>query len=372
MVPVEDLLAQPILQTSPTTDLNDLANNPADLARLRPKTQWPHDDSPPKRPSRFGELFVPSFLRSFVPSFLRSFVPSFLRPFVFTSANRLFGMHKTPELAGLAGRVGDWYKPAMPDVNLKALLEVALEAAHVGGRRTLAHFNANVDVEHKPDNTPVTVADRDAETVIRSIIHQYFPTHDILGEEHGRSGGDPDYTWIVDPIDGTKSFIHGVPLYGTVVGCLVKNQPLVGAVSLPPLGELYGAAAGLGATLNGRACRVSSVDRLEDATLLAGSIVRAIKRSDAFENLEHHVKLTRGWGDVFGYMLVASGRAEIMLDPTISLWDIAGVAPIIREAGGSFTNWAGQDTVNGPDACATNAHLKQTVLNVLAHEKRKT
>lgn len=259
----------------------------------------------------------------------------------------------------------------MPEVPLKQLLEVALEAAHVGGRRTLAHFNANVDVEHKPDNTPVTVADRDAETVIRSIIQRYFPTHDILGEEHGRTGGDPDYTWVVDPIDGTKSFIHGVPLYGTVVGCLVKNQPLIGAVSLPPLGELYGAAAGLGATLNGRACRVSSVDQLQDATLLAGSIVRAIKRSDAFEHLEQHVKLTRGWGDVFGYMLVASGRAEIMLDPTISLWDIAGIAPIIREAGGSFTNWAGLNTVNGPDCCATNAHLKQTVLDVLSREKRK-
>lgn len=258
----------------------------------------------------------------------------------------------------------------MPHTPLKDLLAVAAEAAYVAGTRTLGYFNAGVAVEHKADATPVTVADREAETVIRDLLARYFPTHSILGEEHGRTAGDPDYTWVVDPIDGTKSFIHGVPLYGTVVGCLVKGEPKVGAVYLPPLGDLFAAAEGLGATWNGRTCRVSSVSRLEDATLLAGSITRAIKRSDAFLNLEQHVKLNRGWGDVFGYMLVASGRAEIMLDPTISLWDIAGVAPIVREAGGFFGNWKGEATVNGPDSVATNAALRDVVLETLRAEKR--
>lgn len=257
---------------------------------------------------------------------------------------------------------------------LHHLLTTALEAAYAGGSRTLAYFNAGAAsalIETKADATPVTVADREAEEVIRGVIQKLCPGHCILGEEHGLSDGDPDYTWVVDPIDGTKSFIHGVPLYGTVVGCLVKGQPLVGAVYLPPLGELYGAARGLGATVNGRPCRVSSVSRLEDATMLAGSVTRAIKRSDAYENLERHVKLNRGWGDVYGYMLVASGRAEIMLDPTINLWDIAGVAPIVREAGGFLGNWKGEATVNGPDSAATNGALQQTVFDVLRNEKRK-
>lgn len=255
--------------------------------------------------------------------------------------------------------------------SLKDLLEVALEAAHIGGKRTLAYFNADVDVEHKGDATPVTIADREAETVIRATIARYFPHHSVLGEEHGRSPGDPDYTWVIDPIDGTKSFIHGVPLYGTVVGCLVKGEPRVGAVYLPPLQDLFGAAEGLGATWNGRRCQVSSVATLEEATLLAGSITRAIKRSDAYERLEAQVRLNRGWGDVFGHMLVASGRAEIMLDPTISIWDIAGVAPIVREAGGFFGNWQGEATIHGPDAASINGKLRETVLTVLRDEKRK-
>ncbi|MFT3784954.1 MAG: inositol monophosphatase family protein [Tepidisphaeraceae bacterium] len=255
--------------------------------------------------------------------------------------------------------------------SLKDLLDIALEIAHVAGKRTLAYFNAGVDVEHKGDATPVTIADREAEHVARDLLAKYFPTHGILGEEHGTVQGDPDYTWIIDPIDGTKSFIHGVPLYGTVVGCIVKGEPRVGAVSLPPLGDLFGAAEGLGATWNGRRCRVSNVNTLQESTLLAGSIVRAIRRSDAFETLEKDVKLTRGWGDVYGYMLVASGRAEVMLDPTISLWDIAGVAPIVREAGGFFGNWKGESTVNGPDAVATNAGVRDIVLQTLKNETRK-
>ena len=256
--------------------------------------------------------------------------------------------------------------------SLKDLLNVATDAAYLAGTRTLAYYNAGVGVDYKGDDTPVTRADREAETVIRELLAKRFPTHGILGEEHGRTdGGDPDYTWIVDPIDGTKSFIHGVPLYGTVVGCVVRGQPRVGAVFLPPLGEMFAAAEGLGATWNGRACRVSDVDRIEESTICCGSITRAIKRSDAFETLEKRCRLNRGWGDVFGYMLVASGRAEVMLDPTISIWDICGVAPIVREAGGFFGNWRGEATIDGPDACATNGAIRDEVLGVLKNEKRK-
>lgn len=263
--------------------------------------------------------------------------------------------------------------PSSSSPSLKDLLNVALESAYAGGKRTLAYFNAGdaaALVEEKSDETPVTRADKEAELVIRDVIANYFPSHSILGEEHGRSIGDPDYTWVIDPIDGTKSFIHGVPFYGAVVGCLVKNQPLVGAVYLPALGDLFGAAQGLGATWNGRACRVSSISQLKDATLLAGSITRCIDRSDAYMNLAHQVKLNRGWGDVFGYMLVASGRAEIMLDPRITLWDIAGVAPIITEAGGFCGDWQGTPGVHVKDFCATNSAIKDTVLRHLRAERK--
>lgn len=255
--------------------------------------------------------------------------------------------------------------------SLKDLLNIAAEAAYAGGTRTLAYFNAGVEVERKGDDTPVTIADREAERVIREVLGRYCPSHAILGEEHGLSEGDADYTWIVDPIDGTKSFIHGVPLYGTVVGCVVKGEPRVGAVYLPPLGDMFLAAEGLGATWNGRACRVSEVSTVEEATVLAGSITRAMARSDAYEKLAGRCRLNRGWGDVFGYMLVASGRAEVMLDPTISIWDIAGVAPIVREAGGWFGNWKGESTIKGPDAAATNGKLRDEVLAVLRDEKRR-
>ena len=256
--------------------------------------------------------------------------------------------------------------------SLKELLDVATEAAVLAGRRTLAYYNAGIAIDYKGDDTPVTRADREAETLIRETIARYFPTHGILGEEHGRTdGGDPDYTWIVDPIDGTKSFIHGVPLYGTIVGCVVKGEPRVGAVSLPPLGELFAAAEGLGATWNGRPCRVSSVATIEEATICCGSITRALKRSDAFETLESRCRLNRGWGDVYGYMLVASGRAEVMLDPKISVWDIAGVAPIVREAGGWLGTWAGEATIHGSDSCAINAALRDEVLGVLKNETKR-
>jgi histidinol-phosphatase len=260
----------------------------------------------------------------------------------------------------------------MPQPTLNELLNVATEAAYLAGRKTLAYYNAGVTVDYKGDDTPVTRADKEAEHVIRDLIAKFFPTHSILGEEHGTSvGGDPDYTWIVDPIDGTKSFIHGVPLYGTVIGCVVKGEPRVGAVYLPPLDEMFAAAEGQGATWNGRRCRVSEISKIEDATVLAGSIPRAQKRSDAFDKLSEACRLTRGWGDVFGYMLVASGRAEVMVDPSISIWDIAGVAPIVRESGGFFGNWKGESVIGGPDSVAVNANLADYVVNVLKNERRR-
>jgi histidinol phosphatase-like enzyme (inositol monophosphatase family) len=260
----------------------------------------------------------------------------------------------------------------MSSPSLKEMMHVAVEAAHLGGRRTLAHFNAGVEVEDKADDTPVTVADRDAETAIRGFLSKHYPTHTIVGEEHPDAPGDPDYKWIIDPIDGTKSFIHGVPLYGVLIGCEVRGRPSVGVIHLPVLGETVFAADGEGAYFNGGRARCSAVTKLADATILAGSITRAIDRSNAYRALADRAKLNRGWGDAFGYALVATGRAEIMLDPKIAPWDCSPMPPIMREAGGWAGNWNGEENIHGPDWLAVCAGLKDEILATLkAHPTRE-
>jgi histidinol-phosphatase len=252
--------------------------------------------------------------------------------------------------------------------SLSDLLAVAIEAAYLGGRRTLAYFNAGVAVETKADQTPVTCADRESEQVIRERISRSFPDHAILGEEGGIQEGNPDYRWIIDPIDGTKTFVCGVPLYGVLIGVEVRGSPSVGVVYLPALDEMVSAADGLGCHWNGRPARVSEVSSLEGAVVIVTSVRSAIERSDAYERLVQVTKLQRTWGDCYGYVLVATGRAEVMLDPEIKPWDCAPLLPILREAGGYFTTWAGEATTWGKDAVATNAALHAPVLQILKSE----
>jgi histidinol phosphatase-like enzyme (inositol monophosphatase family) len=258
------------------------------------------------------------------------------------------------------------------DPSLRELLTVAMDAAYLAGRRTLAYFNTGVAVDRKADATPVTVADREAERILRERIAASYPDHAILGEEEGdTSGANPDYRWILDPIDGTKSFVAGVPLYGVLVGVEARGEPAVGVVYLPALGDMVAAANGMGCTWNGRPCRVSSVDRLSDATILTSSISRARARSDAWDRLTEATYLQRTWGDAFGYVLIATGRAEGMFDPAISPWDCAPMLPILREAGGHFADWQGKPSIYSPDAFASNAALYEQFLQVLRSERRR-
>ncbi|HEX8524874.1 MAG TPA: inositol monophosphatase family protein [Tepidisphaeraceae bacterium] len=256
----------------------------------------------------------------------------------------------------------------MGEPSLQELLNVASEAAYVAGRKSLAWYNAGVAVDTKSNDTPVTVADREGEMTIRQIVGKHFPDHSVLGEEHGEVKGSSDYKWIIDPIDGTKSFIHGVPMYGVLIGVEVKGRASVGAVYLPATDELICAADGLGCTWNGRRARVSDVSDLKEATLVVTSAATLMKRSDAYEKLASVVKLNRGWGDCYGYVMVATGRAEIMLDATINPWDCAPMVPILREAGGSFSTWRGEETIWGKDAVATNGALNAEVIDILKAE----
>ncbi|MFH0939228.1 MAG: histidinol-phosphatase [Planctomycetota bacterium] len=259
----------------------------------------------------------------------------------------------------------------MSKPSLKELQAVAVEAAYLGGRRALVYFNSDLKIELKADASPVTRADREAEELIRQRIQRSFPDHSILGEEGGAIQGNASYRWIIDPLDGTKTFVRGVPFFGTLIGIEVEGKPSVGVVYLPAFDEMIVAATGLGCQWKGREAHVSKIARLEDATLLTTSVTDAQARSDVYDRLVAQTKLQRTWGDCYGYILVATGRAEIMLDPIMNPWDNAPLLPIMQEAGGYFTSWDGRATIWGQDAVATNAALHEQVLAALKSEVKK-
>jgi histidinol-phosphatase len=250
--------------------------------------------------------------------------------------------------------------------DLRLLLDVAVEAAHAAGRRTLAYFGTGTAaVELKPDETPVTRADREAEALVRQIVGRRFPEHAILGEEEGETNAGAPVRWIVDPLDGTKTFVHGVPLYGTLIGVEVDGVPAVGVCYLPALDELVAAARGLGCTWNGRPCRVSGTRALADAVVCTSDERSARRRSGAWERLAGASRMQRSWGDCYGYVLVATGRADVMVDPIMNAWDCAPFLTILDEAGGRFTDWRGTATIHGGEAVGTNGLLHAAVLDLL-------
>ena len=244
-----------------------------------------------------------------------------------------------------------------------------MQLAWAAGRATLAHFQTGIAVEMKPDSTPVTVADRESEEIIRLGLGQAFPQDGVLGEEFGQTPGSSGRCWIIDPIDGTKSFVRGVPLFGVLIGLEDdKGEVVVGAAYLPGLDDMVHAAKGLGCWWNGRRTHVSAVENLSEACVCYTSS-RSFglhHRDHIFRDLAGKVGLLRGWGDCFGHLLVATGRAEVMLDPVLSPWDCAPLVPILEEAGGTFTDWRGKTTIRGVDGVSTNGHLFDEVMNHLS------
>ncbi|MCI0359855.1 MAG: histidinol-phosphatase, partial [Planctomycetaceae bacterium] len=240
------------------------------------------------------------------------------------------------------------------------------------GRLTLRYFQTtNYEVQRKSDNSPVTIADRQAEQLLRERITAAFPSDAILGEELGATEGTSGFRWILDPIDGTKSFIHGVPLYGTMVAVEQEGRAAAGLVFMPALDEGVFASAGQGAwyfrgsTAPQRA-RVSTTAKLADGLFLTSQVDGYAERgaAAAFDALLRTAYITRTWGDCYGYLLVATGRAEVMIDPVLNVWDAAAVQPIVEEAGGTFTDWQGVPTIHAGEAIATNAHVLEEVLAV--------
>ena len=216
-----------------------------------------------------------------------------------------------------------------------------------------AFANPGLAVETKSDSTPVTAADRGAEQLMRALINKRFPSHGVIGEEFGSENADAEYVWVLDPIDGTKSFIAGVPLWGTLIALLRRGQPVLGAIHQPVLRQLV-IGDGQTTTLNGQPVRCRSTARIEDATLLTTDLGSPGRHQNgpAFDRLAARAKLVRTWGDCYGYLLVATGRADIMCDPIMNPWDIAALIPVIRGAGGMITDWQGRDPVKAASIVA--------------------
>jgi histidinol phosphatase-like enzyme (inositol monophosphatase family) len=265
----------------------------------------------------------------------------------------------------------------MNDLEITNRFEHAVSFARQAGELTLQHFRTpGLAVECKGDGSPVTIADHRAEKLLRKLITEEFPRDAIVGEEFGETPGTSGFQWILDPIDGTKSFVSGVPLYTTLVAVMRNNEPLMGVIFAPAVDEMVYAATGQGCwhVINGgepQPAKVSTVCSLTDAVFLTTcvpsySLDRQQDGRGVFDKLAKLCRVSRTWGDAFGYLLVATGRAEIMIDPIMNLWDAAALQPIIQEAGGQFFDWQGKPTVHSGEAVATNSVLAKEVREILA------
>ncbi|MEE2658136.1 MAG: inositol monophosphatase family protein [Candidatus Latescibacterota bacterium] len=249
-------------------------------------------------------------------------------------------------------------------------MEFAADAAWRAGRVTLRYFQTGVTVERKEDDSPVTVADREAESCIRELVARAYPQDGLVGEEFGEQAGRSGRRWFIDPIDGTKSFVQGVPLYGVLIGLqAASGMVTAGAVYFPGMDELVYAGRDEGCWWNGRPCRVSEVSTLREACVCYTSQPSFAEegKHDVWTAISKRAKVVRGWGDCYGHILVATGRAEAMFDPVISPWDCGPLPVILGEAGGTFTDWKGESTLFGDDAFSTNGYLFDEVRRHLSH-----
>lgn len=223
-------------------------------------------------------------------------------------------------------------------------LAFAIETARAAGQSTLSLFGTRLAVDRKADNSPVTQADLNAEEIIRQRIEAQFPGEPVLGEEQGLTGHGDD-RWVVDPIDGTKSFVAGVPLYATLLSFERAGEPEIAVCYLPALDDVYWAKRGEGAWRNGKPCRVADLANLSEATVCSGSYrsMRDHGRLPGWENLAGEAAVSRGWSDAYGHMLVARGNSHAMIDPVVSRWDISAPSLIVREAGGVWMNFDGSE-----------------------------
>ena len=228
------------------------------------------------------------------------------------------------------------------------------------------YFRTYVSVESKKDDSPVTIADRKAEEVMRELIMKHFPDHGIVGEEFGEANKDAEYIWILDPIDGTKSFICGAYSFGTLIGLLKNGQPILGVYNHPILNDFL-IGDNQETRINGEKTFVRNCSELNQAVLLTTDHLNIEKYQDIekFDKLIKKVKLYRNWGDCYGYYLLATGYSDIMIDPIMSPWDLLPLIPIIKGAGGVITDYQGNDPVKGKSAVASSPHIHSDIISIL-------
>lgn len=240
------------------------------------------------------------------------------------------------------------------------------ELAQASGEVIRKYFRNQLVVESKTDNTPVTIADRQSELTMRQMIRQRFPNHGILGEEFEDVNPGAEYQWILDPIDGTKTFVSGTYLFGTLIALLKDGKPILGAIN-NPITDQFLVGDGDTTWLNGSPVKVRDCTSIEQATLLTTNplTVHQYRDGAAFEVLARRAKLYRTWGDCHGYYLVATGYADIMIDAAMYVWDVAALIPVIEGAGGRITDYYGGDPMSGEGAIATAGPLHDEVLKTL-------
>jgi histidinol-phosphatase len=251
---------------------------------------------------------------------------------------------------------------------MKEVYEFALQLAEKAGQNTLRYFGQKMSIEQKADDSPVTIADRTTEELIRREIENHFPNDGILGEEFGEKNGTSGIRWILDPIDGTKTFIRGIPMYGTLIAVEKDGKSEIGVIHYPPLNLLLSARNGHGCFCNNDRCQISSTPSLSESTAMI---------TDFSDILEHHgekvlinilrkTNMQRTWADCYGYYLLATGKVDIMMDATVKIWDIAPLIPIIQEAGGTITNIHNETHIHIKNAVGTNGLLHKEFLQILA------
>ncbi|MCI0376434.1 MAG: histidinol phosphate phosphatase [Gemmataceae bacterium] len=245
--------------------------------------------------------------------------------------------------------------------------ETAIEAAHQAGRFALQHFDRNIAVEWKADQTPVTLADRGAEELLRTNLLGKFARDGFLGEESGATPGDSGFRWIIDPVDGTRSFVRGVPLWATLVGLEYNRELIAGVAFAPALGNTYRALRGDGAFRDDRPIHVSKIAQLKDADIYYSSFIWFEKagREKQFIRLLKQTQRQRGFGDFYGFALVAQGGGDLMVEHGVKPWDLGALVPIVQEAGGRISNWQGVLNIEAPDVLASNGVLHDDALRIL-------
>jgi histidinol-phosphatase len=245
--------------------------------------------------------------------------------------------------------------------------EVAVEAARRAGDLARTYYESTFEIELKPDDSPVTVADKGAEELIRALVGQHFPADGFLGEEYGDQPGGSGFRWVIDPIDGTRSFVRHIPIWATLIGLEYKGEQIGGIAYAPVLGQVYRALRGDGAYMNDRRVRVSDVGKLADALLCYSSLSWFTRagRERTFLELANRTHRQRGFGDFYGFVLVAEGAADLMVEHGVHAWDVSGLKAIVEEAGGAFSDWDGTPTTERPDVIASNGKLHDEALKIL-------